>query len=421
MKRCLGRCFVLAVLCLSLAHPSAAFAAAKRKKVAKPQPDRYASIVIDAVSGEVLSERNADRRLYPASLTKMMTLYLTFEAIQNGTLRKSTRLSVSARAAGMEPSKLGLERGSTLRVEDAILGLVTKSANDAAVVLAEGIAGSEPRFAQRMTAKARALGMRNTRFMNASGLFHPEQVSSARDMAILSRSLMRDFPYEYRYFSTRSFTFAGHTYHNHNKLMQTYAGMDGLKTGYVHQSGFNLAASAVRGGRRLIGVVFGGRTTASRNKHMAELLDRGFASLSAPRLAAKGPRFDAMGLALRGEAESGEGDATEPGLDAIRPAAPPASLRPPAARAVAAPAYESGGKYVVQIGSFSSKASGLKALKDARARISKGLPAASDAIVVPLVTSRGTIYRARLTGLSRAEAENACRVLKGNCLILATQ
>jgi D-alanyl-D-alanine carboxypeptidase len=259
-------------------------AQAARKKATGPNL-KYASIVIDAATGVIISERHADKQLYPASLTKMLTLYLTFEAIRDGRLQKNTRLPVSSLAEAQEPSKLGLTAGSSIRVEDAIKALVTKSANDVAMVLAEGIGGSQARFAALMNARAKQLGMNNSHFVNPHGLHDPRQYSTARDMATLGRALMRDFPHEYAYFKTNSFTYAGKTYNNHNKLLQTYEGMDGIKTGYVHASGYNLAASAVRDGRRLIGVVFGGRTSVSRNNHMAELLDAGFARLGEPKIA----------------------------------------------------------------------------------------------------------------------------------------
>jgi D-alanyl-D-alanine carboxypeptidase len=278
---------LLVALSLAMLSPDVAEAAKKKsRKKAAPQPDRYAAIVVDSATGYVLSEKNADVRRYPASLTKMMTLYLTFEALQAGTLTKNQRLPVSANAQYQSPSKLGLEAGYSLRVEDGIYALVTRSANDAAVVLAEGIGGSEERFARLMTFKAQQLGMKATHFVNASGLHDTQQYSTARDMAILCQSLIRDFPREYRYFSTPSFTYAGVTSMNHNKLLATYAGMDGIKTGYVYASGYNLAASAVQNGRRVTALIFGGRTSASRNSAMVTLLDNGFARLKDPRVAA---------------------------------------------------------------------------------------------------------------------------------------
>lgn len=246
---------------------------------------KYASIVMEANTGRILYSRNADKKLHPASLTKVMTLLLTFEALENGHISRRDRVYVSRRAASMVPSKLGLSRGSTIRVEDAIYALVTKSANDIAVALAEHLAGTEWRFSRLMTQKAQQIGMSNTRFQNASGLYHPHQKSTARDMAILSRYVILNYPRYYRYFSTSSFSYKGKTYNNHNRLMARYRGMDGLKTGYIGAAGFNLAASAVRGDNRLIGVVFGGKTTRSRDKHMARILDSSFARLSRLRVA----------------------------------------------------------------------------------------------------------------------------------------
>jgi D-alanyl-D-alanine carboxypeptidase len=270
---------------------------AKKKKATKPKKKkrsnrapvaaasavgevRYASIVIDAQTGRVLSSSRADELRYPASLTKMMTLYMVFDALEKGELTMNERLYVSQNAAAQSPSKLGLRPGSTITVHDAILSLITKSANDASVVLAEKLGrGSEARFARQMTEKARALGMSRTTFANPNGLPNPRQVTTARDMATLSLALINDFPEQYRYFSTPSFTFNGVAMRNHNRLMATYDGMDGIKTGYIHASGFNLAASAARDNHRLVAVVFGGRTATSRNEHMKELLDEGFAEV----------------------------------------------------------------------------------------------------------------------------------------------
>ncbi|MDE1151806.1 MAG: D-alanyl-D-alanine carboxypeptidase [Micavibrio sp.] len=286
LKRAFTFFLIIGLIMTALAVPAEA-ARHKVKRKAAPLPDRFAEIVIDAQTGFVLSEKNPDKRLFPASLTKLMTLYLTFEAIENGQLSKSQRLNISSNAEYQEPSKLGLKAGYTIKAEDAILAVVTKSANDAAVTLGEGVGGSESRFARLMTFKAQQLGMRNTHFANASGLHDVDNYSTARDMSILAQALMRDFPRYYRYFSTPSFTYAGVTALNHNKLLKTYEGCDGLKTGYVNASGYNLVASAVHDNKRIIGVVFGGRTSASRNKTMSDLLDAGFASLSDTRVVAQ--------------------------------------------------------------------------------------------------------------------------------------
>ena len=250
--------------------------------VAAPEAEaRYASIIIDAETGEVLRSRNADTRRYPASLTKMMTLYLLFEALDNGRLTLDSKLKVSKRAARQPASKLWLSAGSTIRVENAIRALIVKSANDVAVVVAEALGGTEAGFAEQMTRKAQALGMSRTTFRNASGLPNRRQRSTARDMSRLARALMYDFPHRYHYFDDQRFRYGGRTHRTPNRLLGSYRGLDGMKTGYIRASGFNLVASAERDGRRIIAVVFGGRTARSRNNHMANLLDLGFERLIA--------------------------------------------------------------------------------------------------------------------------------------------
>ncbi|MCB9965365.1 MAG: D-alanyl-D-alanine carboxypeptidase [Rhodospirillales bacterium] len=239
--------------------------------------DKYASLVMDADTGEILSQSSADKMVHPASLTKVMTLLMVFDALDHGRLNLNDRLVISRNAASMVPSKLNIAPGSTIRVQDAIYALVTKSANDIAVAFAEKLGKTETRFAVMMTKRAHEIGMTRTRFMNASGLHHPKQVTTARDMAKLGRYLIKMKPDHYRYFSRREFSYRGATYKNHNHMLGEYNGMDGIKTGYIQASGFNLLASAKRGNRRLIGVVFGGKTSKSRNASMKELLDAGFA------------------------------------------------------------------------------------------------------------------------------------------------
>ncbi|PPR28402.1 MAG: D-alanyl-D-alanine carboxypeptidase DacF [Alphaproteobacteria bacterium MarineAlpha10_Bin1] len=205
----------------------------------------YASIVLDGDTGEVLRSRNADTRNYPASLTKMMTLYMLFEELDGGRMQMNTKMSVSKRAAGQPASKLGLKRGTTITVRHAIMALATKSANDVATVIAEAIGGTEWEFAAAMTNRARSLGMKRTRFRNASGLPNRKQLSSARDMGVLAMAILRDFPHYYHYFSADKITFKGKTHRTHNNLLNRYPGMDGMKTGYIRASGFNLVASAI--------------------------------------------------------------------------------------------------------------------------------------------------------------------------------
>ena len=237
---------------------------------------KFAAITVDARNGKVLFAENADAIRHPASLTKMMTLYVLFQDLANGKLSLNSPIRMSARAAGMAPSKLGVKAGNTITVETAIRALVVKSANDVAAAVAENLAGSEKAFADRMTRTARAMGMSRTTFANASGLPNPRQVTTARDMATLGLRLQRDFPQYYPYFRTRSFVFAGRTISGHNRLLGSYEGTDGIKTGYINASGFNLVSSVRRGDRRLVGVVLGGRTGASRDAYMKQMLTKNF-------------------------------------------------------------------------------------------------------------------------------------------------
>jgi len=236
------------------------------------QAARQSAVVIDANSGKILYADDIDAARYPASLTKMMTLYMTFEALASGKISKSTRIPVSRHAASQAPSKLGLKPGQTITVETAIYALVTKSANDAACALGEFLGGSEAGFARKMTAKARALGMSRTTFRNASGLPDPAQVTTARDMARLGIALRQNFPGYFKVFATRSFTYGKRRMANHNKLLGRVSGVDGIKTGYTRASGFNLVTSAGAGKKRIVAVVMGGQTGKARDAKMARLV-----------------------------------------------------------------------------------------------------------------------------------------------------
>ena len=272
--------FLFVAIALALAAcqsgPSATGRAGTTAPLAYASPGerdgRYAAIVVDAASGRTLHAESADEVRYPASLAKMMTLYILFGEIENGRLGMDSELAVSANAAAQPASKLGLKAGSTIRVADAIGALCVKSANDVATVVAENIAGSEEAFAERMTRTARSLGMRSTAFRNASGLPDPAQVTTARDMAVLARALQTDFPRHYANFSHRTFAWNGKRYENTNKLLGEVPGMDGIKTGYTRASGFNLATSVRRGGRRIIVVVMGEGSSAARNAEVAALV-----------------------------------------------------------------------------------------------------------------------------------------------------
>ncbi|HLZ77936.1 MAG TPA: D-alanyl-D-alanine carboxypeptidase family protein [Sphingomonas sp.] len=242
-------------------------------------PARYSAILIDAGDGAVLYSQAAEEIRHPASITKVMTLFLAFDALDQGRLHLSDRIIMTAHAAAQKPSKLGLRPGQTISVEDAIRVIAVKSANDVAVALAERLGGSEPAFARMMTARARALGMRQTMFSNATGLPDPATFTSAQDLALLALAMLRDHPDRYPYFSTRTFSWGAQHMVNHNHLLGAVPGVDGIKTGYTVDAGFTLAASAIRGGHRLVAVVMGEPTRLTRDRHVATLLEAGFTAL----------------------------------------------------------------------------------------------------------------------------------------------
>lgn len=241
---------------------------------------KFSAIAVDASNGKVLYAEDVDGLRHPASLTKVMTLYILFQDLKAKRITLSSPLRASARASGMPPSKLGLKPGQTLTVDQAIRALVTRSANDVASIVAENLGGSESAFAARMTKTARAIGMTRSTFRNASGLPDPNQWTTARDMATLSLRIQRDFPQYYPYFKIMSFTWKGQVIRTHNKLLGKFAGTDGIKTGYIRASGFNLTSSAKRGDKRIVGVVLGAKSPVSRNNYMMKMLDKHFARCS---------------------------------------------------------------------------------------------------------------------------------------------
>jgi len=390
-------------------------------------------ILLDAETGQVLSEQNADLVTPPASLTKMMTLYLAFDQLNQGKIRLDQSFAVSEEAASRAPSKLALTPGDSVPVRDLILGIVTKSANDAASVMAEGLAGSEANFVQYMNWKARQLGMQQTWYRNASGLPDPEQRTTARDVARLALALYHQFPREYRYFATREFEFRGETVHSHNHLLDWYDGADGIKTGYVNASGFNLAASAVRDGRRLIGVIMGGRSWHSRDKQMASLLDQGFAVLAArpgqpqnaPLVAAAAPpaapattRMAAAPAApatVTAAAPSAAGDAAgaQPKSGLLGKVAK-AALRhlSPVSKAEASPLAQEasgGADWAIQLGAFHDEAAAEQATRNvAGLAIAKAKP---HQILAPVKRDSSRLYRARLLHFTAKSAQAACAEL----------
>lgn len=352
--------------------------ATTRPAAAQIGSERYSSLILEARSGRMISAVNPDELRHPASLTKVMTLYMTFEALRDRRIALHQRVPMSAYAASMSPTKLGVPAGGRLTVEEAILGLVTRSANDAAAALGELLGGTEDRFARVMTLRARALGMSQTVFRNASGLPDWDQVTTARDMATLARRLLGDFPQEYKYFSTTQFRFRGQVFRNHNHLLDTYPGADGIKTGYIDASGYNLVSSAVRGNVRLIGVVMGAARGWERDLHMVALLDQGFEKLDvpiAPRVAGRMPMLVSAAAAA----------------PAPQVVAPP---RRPAAR------------WAVQVGSFATERAARQAAVAARKIADSG-----EARVETVTVQRRPSFRAQVTGLTHAEVQEACGLL----------
>lgn len=357
---------------------------------------RYAAIVIDAENGAVLHAANADASRYPASLTKMMTLYLLFEAMEQGRMTLNTAMPVSAHAASMPQTNIQLKKGDKLRVKDAIPALIVRSANDVAVVVAEALGGSEAAFAKRMTAKAREMKMYNTTFRNASGLPDSRQISTARDLARLSLRLMKDYPAYYHYFSVATFTYKGRTYHSHNRMVLNSPGVDGMKTGYIRASGFNVATSALRDDRRVVGVVMGGKTSQSRDEQMASLIDRSIGR--ATRIAKMTPKGVAPAERLVVSTRT------------VR--------QEPQGRTPVPPVAEASG-WAVQIGSFRMPEQARDRASDAARRL--GELAQARAAVTEVEISNRTLFRARLVGFEKQQAQNACQRLSRqgmDCLVV---
>lgn len=404
---------------------------------------RYAGIVVDLDNGEVLYAENADAPRYPASLTKMMTLYMTFEALENGTLTLNGPLAVSAQAAAMPATKLWLSAGSTIPVDTAIRALAVRSANDVAVVVAEALGGSEQRFARLMTEKARELGMTATTFRNASGLPDDQQITSARDMLTLSVRVMQDFPQYYHYFGLQEFTYRDKRHTSHNRLVRDYPGADGLKTGFIRASGFNVATTAVHDGRRLVAIVMGGFSSSSRDTHMADLLDRsfmraelrdqrtwvantsfsqefmGFGGSTPPVAPPKAPTpapsqmlasietttlspapntsvdEQLATITVEGPAEASRASNADPLQDFIQ-----------SERLVEAPPT---GAWGIQVGAFSQQGQAQQLAQQAAQRLTQNL---AGRVEVDTLEGQTPVYRARLVALDEHRAREACRELQ---------
>ncbi len=386
-------------------------------------------LIVDATSGRELASDRADELRHPASLTKLMTIYLTFSALDSGRLSLGDGLPVSVNALNAPPTKMGMTPGGTVNVRDATMALVTRSANDAAVLLAEGLAGSEEAFARLMTQKARQLGMSSTVFRNASGLPNSEQVTTARDLAKLANALLRDYPHYYAIFSVQSYSYRGRTLENHNRMLGSYDGADGLKTGYTNASGFNLVMSAVRDNRRLIGVVMGGTSAAQRDRTMAVLMDRGFTLAAAMQLSP----WTSVRKPPSARYTAAQFDPGASFAEAYRPPAAPskqvspkyAGFVPPAPATPAAPAAFAAappapppiatdtpalGSWVIQVGSFSEPQAAQAALERATAALPDARSAS--AIVDEVQMANRVFHRARLINLSQEQAVEGCKRLE---------
>jgi D-alanyl-D-alanine carboxypeptidase len=436
---------------------------------------RTAAMAIDANTGAVLHNQAGDAKRYPASLTKMMTLYMTFELLELGRMSYATKIKMTKAAAAATPSKLGLKAGTEIRVIDAIKALVTKSANDVAIALAQHIGGTEANFARLMTSKARQIGMKSTVFRNASGLPNDEQMTTARDMLTLALRLQDEFPKHYKLFATRSFTYEGKTYRNHNRLLGRYRGTDGIKTGYTRASGFNLVTSVRRDGKHVVAAVFGGKSSRVRNARMIAVLNKAFKKASTrktrkparfvrpprPVAAAKPPpvprpappvtmaiaktpnsvavakvRPVLIGPDLRKRSAAGSSPATRAGaMPRFMPAAlPPSTLQAQAAalaRNNALPqnhpsqtgAATPRGPFEIQIGAYNDAADAERYMDTARRRAS-ALLGPYPAVAIPVKKGGSKLYRARFRGFEATAAADTClhlRRMQIDCFVVRTE
>ncbi|MDO3442644.1 D-alanyl-D-alanine carboxypeptidase [Agrobacterium sp. V1] len=407
---------------------------------ASPAQAGYAHFIMDANTGKVLASRNADVLNHPASLTKMMTLYMTFEALHAGRIRWDQKIKMSKNGAAVIPSKLYVRQGQTFTVREAVYGMIVKSANDMAEGMGDHLGGSEARFAEMMTRKARQLGMSKTVFRNASGLPSKSQVTTARDMAKLGLALQRDFPKEYDLFAMESFSFRGKRIRGHNNLMYRYRGMDGIKTGYTNASGFNLVSAINDNGRRVVGVVLGGKTARSRDAQMAALLDKAVPQASRSRnteqlvaSANVSRTFDvppaavpaaSVPLPMFAERRSDPvamqiATANNQMADMIQVSAIP---KPSPAAAIGQPAGQRS-RWEVQIAAADSEAAARSLLANARSNIGSyaGIAPYTEAVQ----SGSTTLYRARFTGFEdQSSAVSACKELKAQsyaCVVMNSE
>ncbi len=357
----------------------------------KPTNASVSSIMIDAGNGDIMYKMNADELRYPASLTKLMTLYITFNALENNHIKLTDKLNVSRVAAGRSPSRLGVRAGQTITVKDAIMAVIVKSANDCATVLAEHFADSEADFAVLMTQTAHKLGMKNTTFKNASGLPNSKQKTTAHDMAVLAMAVYHHFPQYYSWFSAKSFTYKGQKIYGHNNILKTFNGADGMKTGYTAASGYNIVTSAKRDGKRVIAVTMGHDDVKDRDRKVAKMMDSGLKSLNSDKA------FDMASLSK--EINS----ATKTKKRVIAKAK---KYTPAKSRVVA-----SSGNYAIQVGSFSDYKRARNHALSVKNKLAKQYAVRN--IKIEKVQSAGkTIYRSKVTGLAKNTASQICRNMK---------
>jgi D-alanyl-D-alanine carboxypeptidase len=403
----------------SLATPACAQLPNFQELLAASQT-KYAAVVVDAKSGEILYAKHADSPRYPASITKVMTLYLTYEALASGKLHLDDRVAFSPHAAAQAPSKLGVRPGDSISVNEAIEAMTTLSANDAAVAMSEKIGGTESRFAALMTLRAQELGMQNTHFANANGLPDSRNITTARDIAILSRAAMRDYPQYYHYFSLEAFNFRGREIGSHNHLLGP--GVDGLKTGFTNASGFNIAISGVKDNRRLIVVVMGGPTRVARDQNAEDLLLTGFNVLHRRAMGEKivvaQNQFEPTelnGPIVRAPVEQGDGD--QDSLKIQLTGAPRAQAgKIEVTGRKGHEAKISKAKWAVQVGEFHSKSDAHAQIELVEKKFADQFDGARGA-----AEKAGRKYKAVFTGFAEADAKGACHALKAKrlaCLVI---
>jgi D-alanyl-D-alanine carboxypeptidase len=394
--------------------PTLALAQLPYLEVPRYEPKNTA-IVMDARTGEILYSERSDSPRYPASVTKVMTFYLVFDALSSGKLHLDDQVVISPLAASQPPTKLGLRPGETISVQNALYGMAVHSANDMAMALAERVGGTESRFAQMMNLKAQQLGMANTHFVNPNGLPDSRHISSAHDIAVLTRALLRDFPQYYYIFGTQEFTYRGRTYVNTNHLLGKMAGVDGVKTGFTNAAGFNLDASAMRNGHRLIAVVMGSSSGSVRNADVENLLLTGFDIMDrrdrGERVQLTQNMFGsthASGAvtALTAGAE-GEGDADPIGVVLTRTTQTSGPLTVSQTMSAARPAPHVRGNWWVQVGEFRDKQDARAQVEFVAKRFTQQFDDAEGT-----VDGAGRSYRARFTGFTEPSARQACVTLK---------